>query len=312
MMKDMRHVIFFLNPQSPAEVFAACEEACLRLRKEGISGSVQTDGQTPDSGIPDTERDMADTLFVCDDPARLKALQSRGCAVIALQHAKNAEERFTGAAYLFSEPEEVDTDSYVKAWQRLRGIPWDILETKRLRLRETTPEDLDALYEIYAMPGMTDYMEGLFPDPEDEKRYLTDYIRNVYGLMGFGVWTVLEKESGTLVGRCGFSVRNGFERIELGFFIGTKWQGRGYAQEACAAALRYGRDVLGIDTVQALVREGNAVSVHVLENLGFQRKQIVQAEDELYGRTYPAEKNAAPGVRRPYILFVKDNKPMVL
>lgn len=305
----MKHVLFSLNRHTPAEAFSACEEACLRFGKEGISGAVCTGDET--ERFLEEVSDAEEVLIVCDDPVYLKTLQEQGHAVIALQHGGNAAEKFRGAKYLFSEPQEVDLDSYVKAWQRLRGIPWEILETKRLRLRETTPEDLDALYEIYAMPGMTAYMEGLFPDPEDEKRYLLDYIRNVYGLMGFGVWSVLEKESGRLIGRCGFSVRNGFERIELGFLIGTRWQGRGYAQEACAAALRYGSDFLGIDTVQALVREGNTVSVHVLEKLGFQKKEMVEAEDDIYGRTYPAAKERTQSIRRPYILFVKDNGNMI-
>ena len=305
----MKQIVFILDKQSPAEVYAACGEACLHFRAAGLTGAVCT----AEEALPfrTEDADTAGTLFVCDDPDRLRTMREQGFAVIALQHAGNASEKFPGAAYVFSEPEEVDLDSYVKAWQRLRGLPWDILETKRLKLRETTTDDLDALYEIYAMPGMTDYMEGLFPDPADERRYLSDYIRNVYGLLGFGVWTVLEKETGDVIGRCGFSMRNGFERIELGFLIGTRWQNRGYAQEACRAALRYGRDFLGIDTVQALVKEGNDVSVHILENLGFVKNGIVNAEEDIDGRTYPAVNRQAKPARSPYILFVKETSNMV-
>ena len=305
----MKQIVFSLDHNSPPEAFAACEEACLRFRAAGFSGTVRTDGDAEQ--LPAEEEDASETLFVCDDPVRLKALQERGLAVIALQHAGNAAEKFPGAKYLFSEPEDVDLDSYVKAWQRLRGLPWDILETGRLKVRETTEEDLGALYEIYAMPGMTDYMEGLFPDPADERRYLADYIRNVYGLLGFGIWTVIEKETGDVIGRCGFSMRNGFERIELGFLIGTRWQKRGYAQEACRAVLRYGRDFLGIDTVQALVKEGNDVSVRILEKLGFVKGETVYAEEDIYGRTYPAVNRQAKPARSPYILFVKDAGNMV-
>ena len=306
----MKRVIFSLNKQCPPDVYAACKEACRRFRSEGMEAEVWRTGT--EAEFPGGRADQSpDTLYVCDDPVCLEELQKSGLPVIALQHAGNAKERFRGVKYLFSEPDEVDTDSYVKAWQRLRGIPWDILETGRLRLRETTLDDLEALYEIYAMPGMTDYMEGLFPDPEDEKRYLRDYISNVYALLGFGVWTVLEKETGAVIGRCGFSVRNGFERIEFGFFIGTRWQGRGYAQEACSAALRYGRDVLGIETVQALVREGNEASLHVLEKLGFRKNRMVQAEESVYGRTYPGERSEKKPEKQTYILFVKETSNMV-
>ena len=275
-------------------MIASCEEACVRLGKQGIRASVriceparlpvrETDGSLPEAyGIQ-----KPDTLILADDPVRIPVLSDAGYAVIALQHAGNASESFSGVKYIFAEPEEVDFDSYLKAWQRLNGLPWDILETKRLKLRETTVEDVDSLYGIYAMPGMTTYMEGLFPDPEDEKRYMRDYIENVYGLMGFGVWSIIEKESGALIGRAGFSIRNGFENIELGFFIGTTWQGKGYAQEACDAVLHYGRRYLEIDTVQALVKEGNTVSEHILEKLGFSLVKTVDVEEDIYGEHYP-------------------------
>ena len=290
----MKNILFLTSSHMPKEALAACGEACIRLRTHGVEADVKP--YAPDLAW---DAHMQDTLMLCDLPDAVKELSGRGYAVIALQHEGNAQEKFPGAPYVFAEPEEVDFDSYVKAWQRLRGLPWDILETARLKLRETTPEDLDALYEIYAMPGMTDYMEGLFADPQDERRYLTDYIRNVYGLMGFGVWTVLEKETGKVIGRCGFSVRNGFAHIELGFFIGTKWQRRGYAQEACRAVMTYGRDVLGFETVQALVKEGNDVSRHILERLGFTEKETVNAEEDIYGKHYPQAD--AEGMHRPAV-----------
>lgn len=283
----MRNVVFLLKEKPPAEALASCEEACERLRRQGVGASVRIGGP---AHLPVPEAHgcgLGDTLVLADDPARIQALSDAGHAVIALQHAGNASESFPGAKYIFAEPEEVDLDSYRKAWQRLSGLPWDIMETKRLKLRETTVEDVDQLYGIYAMPGMTTYMEGLFPDPEDEKRYMRDYIKNVYGLMGFGVWSIIEKESGSLIGRAGFSVRNGFENIELGFFIGTRWQGKGYAQEACDAVLRYGRRYLEIDTVQALVKEGNTVSEHILEKLGFSLVKTVDVEEDIYGKHYP-------------------------
>ncbi|MBQ6903809.1 MAG: GNAT family N-acetyltransferase [Lachnospiraceae bacterium] len=300
----MHNVVFLLKGKPEADVIASCEEACVRLEKQGIRASVRI-GEPARLPVPEKDGPMpethgllkTDTLILADDPALIPVLSDAGYAVIALQHAGNASESFSGAKYIFAEPEEVDLDSYRKAWQRLSGLPWDILETKRLKLRETTVEDVDSLYGIYAMPGMTTYMEGLFPDPEDEKRYMRDYIENVYGLMGVGVWSIIEKESGALIGRAGFSIRNGFESIELGFFIGTTWQGKGYAQEACDAVLRYGRRYLEIDTVQALVKEGNTVSEHILEKLGFSLVKTVDVEEDIYGKHYPEADSS--GVHRP-------------
>ena len=311
-IKHMRHVLFLLHPETEADTAAACAAACASLRGNGVTAAVVAGADTravfaenaaEGHDVPvRTVRELcggtdpAELLVVCDVPEAAAALNREGIPAIGLQHAGNADARFSGVKYIFSEPEEVPFDSYVKAWQRARGLPWDILETRRLRVRETTEDDLDALYAIYAMPDMTRYMEGLFPEKEDEARYLRDYIRNVYGLLGFGVWTVIEKESGDIVGRCGFSVREGFELVELGFLIGTRWQGQGYAKEVCRAVLRFGRDELGLDRVQALVKEGNTVSYHLLETLGFQREAVVEAEEDIYGKYY--RNNGKAGAHR--------------
>ena len=129
-------------------------------------------------------------------------------------------------------------------------------------------------------------MEGLFQDPQDERRYTEDYIRNVYGLLGFGVWTVVEKASGEIIGRAGFSIRNGFEEVELGFLIGEPWQRKGYAKEVCQAILQYGKEVLGFSMVMALVKKENTVSIHLLQELGFVVTEEVEIEENIYGNRY--------------------------
>ena len=63
-------------------------------------------------------------------------------------------------------------------------------------IRETVPGDVDAFYQIYSHPAITEYMEGLYPDVEEERQYVRDYIEKVYTFFGFGVWTVVERESG--------------------------------------------------------------------------------------------------------------------
>ena len=134
-------------------------------------------------------------------------------------------------------------------------------------------------------------MEGLFDNPEDEKRYQKDYIEKVYGLMGFGIWTVIRKGDGRIIGRAGFSIRNGFDDIELGFLIGKDYQRQGYAYEVCSAILEYGKDTLLFDKVQTLVKAENQVSIHLCEKLGFKTTDTVNVEENIYGKEYKTDKN---------------------
>ena len=230
---------------------------------------------------------IREVLFLCDDPGDFAYIKSKGayvCGMITPESKKDIS--FEGAQYIFSEIDDVDADSFIKAYQRQSGEPWDILDTDRLFIRETTVEDVDALYEIYAEPSMTRYMEGLFEDPADEKRYMKDYIEKVYSLMGFGVWSLINKEDGKLIGRVGFSIRNGFDEPELGFFIGVPWQRKGFATEACTAIMEYGRQILMFDKIQALVKKENEVSIHLCKKLGFKVVDEVEIEEDIYGGTY--------------------------
>ena len=165
--------------------------------------------------------------------------------------------------------EEVDYDFLEKVYQRHHGIPWTILETERLVVRELNLSDMDALFELYSYEGMTDYMEGLY-SYEEEYNYQKAYIENMYRFFCYGMWLVFEKETGKLVGRAGVEHREELEgELELGYAIGTPWQGRGYATEVCAGIMQYVHEELGFEEICSLVQPENAVSVHLLEKWGF-------------------------------------------
>ena len=66
---------------------------------------------------------------------------------------------------------------------------------------------------------MTDYTESLFDDPEDEKKYMADYIREIYGFYGYGIWTVISKETNEIIGRAGVTMREGYSYPEIGYVI---------------------------------------------------------------------------------------------
>lgn len=146
---------------------------------------------------------------------------------------------------------------------------WEILETDRLLVRETTVQDVDCFYQIYAQPSVTDYTEALFEDIDEEIAYTESYIDTVYAFYGYGMWTVIKKDSREVIGRAGISWREGYRLPELGFVIGVPWQRQGYAFEVCSAILHYAGEELEMTQVQALVQPENARSVRLCEKLGF-------------------------------------------
>jgi len=109
------------------------------------------------------------------------------------------------------------------------------IETKRLMLREMTEGDFDALYAVL---GDSEIMQR-DPHAFDADRVRAWISRNMerYKVFGFGLWAVVLKETGEMIGDCGLSMRviNGQIRPEIGYHIRKDCQRKGYAGEAARA-----------------------------------------------------------------------------
>ncbi|TCL54801.1 RimJ/RimL family protein N-acetyltransferase [Kineothrix alysoides] len=228
--------------------------------------------------------DKENVLFVTDEEETLQALKQNAYYTIALLHGENKEQDLSAALYAITDIEELTFDSFVMAYMRLSGKPWTIMETKRCVIREMTVEDVDSFYQIYKEPSITFYMEDLFEEPEEEREYTREYIKKIYSFYGYGLWSIVGKESETVIGRAGISWREGFDIPELGFVIAVPYQHKGYAYEVCRAILGYGKEELGFDKVQALIKKDNEASIRLCTRLGFVRIDSVEDKGKEYER----------------------------
>ena len=180
------------------------------------------------------------------------------------------------------DPDDFDDDYLEGIYRRLKKIPWDILETDRCVLRETSVADLDEFYEIYSDPEITQFLEGLMERSEEEK-YTENYRDLIYEIYGHGIWTVVLKETGEIIGRAGLDERAGFDMPELGFMIGKKWQRQGLALEVCREILKWAAEN-EIEEVMSLTESENEASVGLLGKLGFKRVEEVEISGTLLDR----------------------------
>ncbi len=260
------------------------EELAERLRSAGLEIRMEPpewiagNRRVPeDTGTAETRRQSGNdtaSLWVTDMSQMARTLTEAGFAVLAFLHERNREEDFGTCRYALESLSDLDTEYLERVYRRYKRLPWDILETKRCLVRETTEEDVEVFYRIYSDPSITRYMEGLYEDPEQERAYARDYIDKVYCFYNFGIWTVVEKNAGEVIGRAGICYREGYEEPEMGFVIAGPWQGRGYAGEVCEAILRYAREELGFSEILAFVRTENEVSMHICKKLGLNIKKI--------------------------------------
>ena len=138
-----------------------------------------------------------------------------------------------------------------------------IFETPRLFLREMTQADYSALAAILQDAQTMYAYEGAMNDSETLDwldRQLTRYREH-----GFGLWAVVLKENGGMIGDAGLTWQDvEGERVpEIGYHLNRAWWGRGYAIEAAAACKQYAFDTLGFDEVFSIIRDSNLPSINV-------------------------------------------------
>ena len=106
----------------------------------------------------------------------------------------------------------------------------------------------------------------------EEEKYTENYRDLIYEMYGHGIWTVILKDTGEIIGRAGLDERAGYDTPELGFVIGTKWQRKGYAEEVCRGILKWASEN-DIDEVMSITEPENIASVNLLKKLGFTRSE---------------------------------------
>jgi RimJ/RimL family protein N-acetyltransferase len=143
-----------------------------------------------------------------------------------------------------------------------------ILETPRLILREFCPEDIDALAAVLSD---TETMR-FYPAPLD-RAGVAEWIernRRRYQADGFGLWAMLLKSSGQLVGDCGLTrqIVDGIQEVEIGYHVRRDLWGQGLAPEAAQACRDYAFATLETERLISLIRPENQPSRRVAEKNG--------------------------------------------
>lgn len=145
-----------------------------------------------------------------------------------------------------------------------------ILETDRLLLRRSQPEDAEAISAYRSDPQVNRYQGWDRTDPEgvrDEIEAMADRQPGEFG--GWVQLSALDRETGELLGDVGFSRADGEPGvIKVGYTMSPAAQGLGYATEAVAAIIGYAFDRLGADVIRAYASVENTPSIRVAEKVG--------------------------------------------
>jgi len=141
------------------------------------------------------------------------------------------------------------------------------IETRRLLLRKTTPDDAQAAFEAYASdPAVTRFLSW---PPATAVADVERHFAKVAGLWEAGrlfTWSVVLRDPGVLIGMV--DARVDAYMVNLGYIIGRRHWSAGYATEAVRALCDWAAAEPDIARVWAVCAADNPASARVLEKAG--------------------------------------------
>lgn len=149
-----------------------------------------------------------------------------------------------------------------------------MIETDRLLLRPHVAGDFNACFAMWQEPEVVRYITGK-PATEDEAWFT--FLRNVGGweVLGYGIFAMIEKETGRFVGQIGFSdFRRGlgpdFDPFhEAAWILAGAGQNKGYASEAGHAVHSWLDGKFHPDKTVCIISPDNLASVQLATKLGY-------------------------------------------
>ena len=144
------------------------------------------------------------------------------------------------------------------------------LETKRLSIRNFKCDDWQALYEMIVQYQSTEYAayDQQWPITQEEIKEIAKWFAG-----GDHFLAVCLKDKGQFIGFVALNPeeRDGCHEFNLGYIFNSDCHGKGYATEACKAALNHAFGPLQAEKVVSGTAAVNQASRRLLERLGFRR-----------------------------------------
>jgi RimJ/RimL family protein N-acetyltransferase len=169
------------------------------------------------------------------------------------------------------------------------------VETPRLLLRLPDLSDAAPFMDILWDPEVVEKKQVTLTEAPGDlglARRKTASLIDHWESRGYGLWTVVEKASETIIGTVGLQYWKGWPDVELAWVIHRSRWNHGFATEAALAALEWAWAHTEIDHIVSLINADDLRSMRVATKVGeqFERADV----DPINGESIHVY-----GIRRP-------------
>lgn len=153
------------------------------------------------------------------------------------------------------------------------------LQTERLVLRRSRPEDATAISAYRSLPEVQRHQGWERTDEAAVRADIEEMAKRRPGEPGWVQFSVIERRSGRLVGDVGLCPASDPGVIKIGYTVAPEAQGNGYASEAVRALIAFIFAALDATTVRAYADGDNLPSIRVAEHAGMRLMEVFEETD---------------------------------
>ncbi|MEK8034911.1 GNAT family N-acetyltransferase [Ideonella sp. DXS29W] len=157
--------------------------------------------------------------------------------------------------------------------------PAAVFETSRLVARRVEVADAAAMHKVYGDAGAMRWVGDGKPLDLTQCEHWVEVTHRNYAARGYGMFALVSRESGLVIGFCGLVHPGGQAEAEIKYALCREHWGKGLASEAAAAMLAVASTDFGLQQVIATTATENVASHRVLLKAGMQRGPVQRNDD---------------------------------
>lgn len=153
----------------------------------------------------------------------------------------------------------------------LNFVPFPVLYTDRLLLKEITEMHANALFELRSNPEIMKYIDRPKPQSINDMLELIHKMESMR-MTGKGIsWGIFKKENPDMkIGNIGlFRIIPEHYRAEIGYMLNIEYQQQGIMYEAIQKIIEYGFNTMNLHSIEANINPENNASRKLLVKAGF-------------------------------------------